>query len=64
MPTYAFRCEPCQHEFEVRTSWDKKAAVACPKCAKQELTELFGKYRLNALGSGGATSSPPASGFT
>ncbi|MFO7311132.1 MAG: zinc ribbon domain-containing protein [Bacillota bacterium] len=68
MPTYAFRCSACGHEFEVQTSWSAKGEVVCPACGARELKELFGRYRLvSAGGSGNGSGGSGAafrSGFT
>ncbi|OUM99600.1 MAG: hypothetical protein BAA04_01350 [Firmicutes bacterium ZCTH02-B6] len=65
MPTYAFRCTACGHEFEVQTSWSAKGEVVCPSCGGRELKELFGRYRLLTTGgSGNTTGGSSSSGFT
>ncbi len=67
MPTYAFRCSACGHEFEVQVSWSEKAGVTCPACGQRELKELFGRYRLmqaGSSGSGQAAGGGRFSGFT
>jgi len=68
MPSYAFRCARCGHEFEVQTSWSAKKDVVCPSCGANDLKELFGRYRFmtGAGSSGGGTAggAAPVSGFT
>lgn len=63
MPTYAFRCTACGHEFEVQTSWSAKGEVVCPECGTRELKELFGRYRLMSTGGSGSGSGSSGTGF-
>lgn len=60
MPTYVFRCEPCQHEFSVETSYSRKHETRCPECGGDQLKELFGRYTLNVAGSNGSSDAGPA----
>lgn len=53
MPTYAFRCDACRHEFTVDVPYSKKKDTRCPECDSAELTENFGSYRLNVVGGSG-----------
>jgi len=56
MPTYAFRCQSCGHQFEVETTYSRKGEARCPACGSDTLKENFGMYTLNvvaATGSGG-----------
>lgn len=49
MPTYAFSCQSCGHQFEVETSWSRKGETRCPQCHSQSLKENFGMYTLTVL---------------
>lgn len=49
MPTYAFACNECKHEFDARTSYAQKQSVRCPSCGSATLRELIGRYRLATL---------------
>lgn len=56
MPTYAFRCDACQHEFTVNVPYARKKESRCPQCDGDNLTELFGRYTLNVMGGSGGRS--------
>lgn len=64
MPTYAFRCTACQHEFEVRTSWSKKDETTCPECGSDALKEQFGRYTIGTVRGSSDAPTPPDGGFT
>jgi len=53
VPTYAFRCQSCGHQFEVETSWSQKAETRCPECDSGDLKEHFGMYLLNIVPAAG-----------
>jgi putative FmdB family regulatory protein len=42
MPTYDYRCDACEHQFEEFQSFSDKALVKCPACGKRKLRRLFG----------------------
>lgn len=42
MPTYAYRCEACQHEFEQFQSITARPIKVCPQCSKPQLKRLVG----------------------
>jgi len=42
MPTYDYRCDACEHQFEEFQSFSEKALTKCPKCGKKRLRRLFG----------------------
>jgi putative FmdB family regulatory protein len=42
MPTYDYRCDACEHEFEEFQSIKADALKTCPKCGKDELRRLIG----------------------
>jgi putative FmdB family regulatory protein len=42
MPTYDYRCEACEHQFETFQSITAQPLRACPKCRKQKLRRLIG----------------------
>ena len=42
MPTYAYRCENCGHEFELFQSIMAKPIHKCPACAKATVKRLVG----------------------
>lgn len=62
MPTYAFRCNACNHEFEVETTYSKKGESRCPKCGEASLTERFGAYRLNPIQGSSSSPAPACAG--
>ena len=42
MPTYDYRCDACQHEFEEWQSFTAEKLTKCPACKKNKLVRLFG----------------------
>lgn len=42
MPTYDYRCDACEHEFELFQSIKDKQKRKCPACGRQKLRRLFG----------------------
>ena len=42
MPTYDYRCDACEHEFELFQSISDPVKRKCPECKKQKLRRLFG----------------------
>ncbi|MFI4916053.1 MAG: FmdB family zinc ribbon protein [Phycisphaerales bacterium JB060] len=42
MPTYDYRCNACDHEFELFQSMSDKVKRTCPKCGKKTLERLIG----------------------
>lgn len=41
MPTYEYRCEACQHEFEQFQSMTAKPVRKCPECGKLKVRRLI-----------------------
>ncbi len=41
MPTYTYRCQCCEHEFEEQQKITAEALVECPECNKPELKRLI-----------------------
>ena len=42
MPTYAYKCENCEHEFELFQSITAKAVRKCPECSRLKVRRLIG----------------------
>ena len=42
MPTYAYRCDHCEHEFDLFQSITAKTVRKCPECARLKLRRLIG----------------------
>ena len=42
MPTYDYRCDACEHEFEEWQSFAADKLTKCPACKKNKLVRLFG----------------------
>ncbi len=42
MPTYDYRCNACEHEFELFQSMSESPKRTCPKCGKRKLERLIG----------------------
>ena len=51
MPTYAYSCTDCDHQFEVRQSFTDDALTDCPECAGR-LRKLFNAVGVVFKGSG------------
>ena len=42
MPTYDYKCNSCQHRFEILQSMNDEVLKLCPKCKKNDLERLIG----------------------
>ncbi len=42
MPTYDYRCDACEHQFEEFQSMKDEPLKKCPQCGKKKLQRLFG----------------------
>jgi putative FmdB family regulatory protein len=42
MPTYDYRCNACDHEFELFQSMSEGVKKKCPECGKLKLERLIG----------------------
>ena len=42
MPTYEYRCNACEHEFELFQSMSDKVKRKCPECGAGALERLIG----------------------
>ena len=42
MPTYAYKCDNCEHEFEQFQSITAKSLRKCPECTRFRLRRLIG----------------------
>ncbi len=42
MPTYDYRCDACEHEFEEFQSIKDMPLTKCPECHKKKLRRLIG----------------------
>ena len=42
MPTYDYRCDSCDHEFELFQSIKDDPIKKCPECGKPKVRRLFG----------------------
>jgi putative FmdB family regulatory protein len=42
MPTYDYRCDACDHSFEIFEPISAEPQTKCPKCKKKKLRRLFG----------------------
>lgn len=42
MPTYDYRCDACEHQFEEFQSITAKPLKKCPECGKNKLVRLIG----------------------
>lgn len=51
MPTYAYRCADCGHEFDTYQSFSDDALTVCPECGGT-LRKVFGTLGVSFHGSG------------
>ncbi|MFQ5965058.1 MAG: FmdB family zinc ribbon protein [Candidatus Scalinduaceae bacterium] len=42
MPTYDYRCNECDYEFELFQSMSARQVRKCPKCSKRKVERLIG----------------------
>jgi len=42
MPTYEYKCDKCEHQFEQMQSITAKPLRKCPRCGKSSLRRLIG----------------------
>lgn len=42
MPTYAYRCKSCSHEFEELQKFSDELLTRCPVCHKESLVRMIG----------------------
>ena len=42
MPTYDYRCNACEHEFELFQAMSAGVKKKCPECGKMKLERLIG----------------------
>ncbi|MFJ3956250.1 FmdB family zinc ribbon protein [Arthrobacter sp. NPDC090010] len=69
MPTYAYTCKDCGHDFEIVQSFSDDSLTTCPECGGS-LRKKFnsvgvvfkgsGFYRTDSRGSSGSSSTVPA----
>lgn len=51
MPIYEFRCESCDHVFELLFTGDNdKNEMKCPKCAGEELSRVLSATNYSIAG--------------
>ena len=51
MPVYEYLCSSCNHEFELRQSFNDKCEVTCPRC-QNNVKRLFSPVPIIFKGSG------------
>lgn len=52
MPNYDYRCNACDHQFEVTQKIKEEPLKKCPGCGKKKLVRLFGTPGLVFKGTG------------
>src|SRR5687768_14244786 len=52
MPTYEYRCETCNHQFEVFAGMNDPAPDACEACGAAELKKVLFPVAVHYKGSG------------
>ncbi len=61
MPLYEYRCEECDHNFEIlQRLGDGSNGLSCPSCGEERLAKQFSTFAANAPQ--GATAAPMPSG--
>lgn len=52
MPLYEYRCEACDHQFEVIRKFSDAPIAVCPKCGAGPVVKLFSSPAFQFKGSG------------
>ena len=52
MPTYQYRCNDCNHEFETEQRITADPLKECPECKKETLRRVIGSIGIAFKGSG------------
>ncbi len=52
MPTYEYRCEECQHQFEVFARMSDPPPAECASCGSSQLTKVLFPVAIQYKGSG------------
>ena len=52
MPLYEYRCEACQHRFEVIQKFSDAPVSVCPNCGKGPVVKLMSSPAIQFKGSG------------
>ena len=52
MPLYEYRCEACDHQFEVIRKFSDPPIAVCPKCGAGPVVKLFSSPAFQFKGSG------------
>lgn len=54
MPTYTYKCNECNHQFEVKQKISDDRLTDCPKCEQQHSLQKIltpsGGFRIGGLG--------------
>ncbi len=62
MPTYSYKCEECQHEFDAFQKISEEPIKECPECTDGKLNKVFKSAPNFSLSGGGWTGSNIAGG--
>jgi len=52
MPLYEYRCEACEHQFEVIQKFSDARIAVCPKCASGPVVKLLSSPAFQFKGTG------------
>lgn len=52
MPLYEYRCQSCQHQFEVIQKFSDPPIGKCPNCGEETVVKLFSSPAFQFKGSG------------
>ncbi|WP_442918232.1 FmdB family zinc ribbon protein [Magnetococcus sp. PR-3] len=60
MPLYDYKCDSCDHTFEVQHSMSETPKLACPKCEAKEIRKILSTGGIVGSTKMGQDSAPPS----
>ena len=52
MPTYAYACTSCGHQFDAVQSFSDDALTVCPECGQEQVRKIYSAVPIEFKGSG------------
>jgi putative FmdB family regulatory protein len=52
MPIYEYKCDACEHSFEIKQGFHDDPLTKCPECDKDTLRRVIGKVNVHYKGAG------------